>query len=83
MFCFVRTYYAFIEAAAFLSIVLRYAGATMVTRVSFFFHFVYLEMSLFPIIFCTIIAVFSLNGEHVVDTPSSERTSRVLGKNDV
>ena len=35
------------------------------TRVSFFFPFVYLEMSLFPNIFC-IIAVFSLYGEYVV-----------------
>ena len=50
--------YAFIEAAALRSIVLRYAGAPIATRVSFFFPFVYLEMSLFPSIVC-IIAVFS------------------------
>ena len=49
----------------FRSIVLRYAGAPIVTRVSFCFLFVYLEMSLFPSIFCTI-ADFSLNGEYVV-----------------
>ena len=57
--------YAFIEAAALRFIVLRYAGALLATRVSFFFHFLYLEMSLFPSIFCTI-AVFSLHGEYVV-----------------
>ena len=39
---------AFNEAAALRSIVLRYAGAPIVTRASFFFRFVYLEMSLFP-----------------------------------
>ena len=32
----------------------------------FLFSFVYFEMSLFPSIFCTIIDVFSLCGEHVV-----------------
>ena len=57
--------YAFVEAAALCSIVLRYAGAPIATRVSLFFPFVYLEMSLFPIIFCTI-SVFSLYGEYVV-----------------
>ena len=41
--------YAFVEAADLLSIVLRYAGAPIATRVSSFFIFVYyLEMSLFP-----------------------------------
>ena len=57
--------YALIEAAALRSIVLRYAGAPIATRVSIFFLFVYLEMSLFPSVFCTI-AVFSLYGEYVV-----------------
>ena len=52
--------YAFVEAAALRSIVLRYAGAPIATRVSFF-----LEMSLFPSIFCTISA-FSLYGGYVV-----------------
>ena len=56
--------YAFVEAAALRSIVLRYAGAPIATRVSFF-PFVYLDMSLFPSIFCTI-AAFSLYGEYVV-----------------
>ena len=58
--------YAFVEAAVLRSVVLRYAGAPIATRVSFFlFPFVYLEMSLFPSIFCTI-AAFSLNREYVV-----------------
>ena len=66
LFCFVFVFYAFVEAAALRSIVLRYAGASIATpRVSFFFPFVYLEMSLFPSIFCTI-AIFSLYGEYVV-----------------
>ena len=39
--------YAFVEAAALRSIVLRYAGAPVATHVSFFFLFVYLEMPLF------------------------------------
>ena len=45
--------YAFVEAAALRSIVLRYADVPIATRVSFFlfFLFVYLEMSLFPSIF--------------------------------
>ena len=65
LFCFVFRLYAFVEAAALRSIVLRYAGVPIATRVSFFncfrFIFVYLEMSLFPGIFCTISA-FSLYG---------------------
>ena len=45
--------YAFVEAAALRSIVLRYAGVPIATRVSFsfLFPFFYLEMSLFPGIF--------------------------------
>ena len=60
--------YAFVEAAALSSIVLRYAVVPIATRVSFFFFFsffVYVEMSPFPSIFCTISA-FSLYGEYVV-----------------
>ena len=53
--------YAFVEAAALLSIVLRYAGTPMVTRVDFCL----LGMSLFPSFFCTISA-FSLYGEYIV-----------------
>ena len=45
-----------VEVAALRSIVLRYAGAPIATRVSFFFPFVHLEMSLFPSIFCTVSA---------------------------
>ena len=56
---------ASVEAAALRPIVLRHADASIATRVSFFFIAVYLEMSLFPSIFCTI-AVFSLYGEYVV-----------------
>ena len=51
LLCFVFRLYAFVEAAALRSVVLRYAGASIATRVSFFFHFVYLEMSLFPGLF--------------------------------
>ena len=59
LLCFVFRLYAFVEAAALRSIFLRYAGASIATRVSFF-----LEMSLFPSIFCTISAF--LYGEYVV-----------------
>ena len=41
--------YAFIEAAAFCSIVLRHAGVPIATQV--FFSFVYFEMSLFPFLY--------------------------------
>ena len=50
---------ALIEAAALRSIVFRYAGTPIATRVSFFFLFVCLEMSPFPSICCTI-AILSL-----------------------
>ena len=52
-----------IEATALRSIVLRYAGAPIAIRVSFFFPFVYLEMSLFPSIFVPL--PFSLYIERV------------------
>ena len=39
LFCFVFCLYAFAEAAALRSIVLRYAGAPITTRVSFFYFF--------------------------------------------
>ena len=58
--------YAFVEAAALHSIVVRYAGAPIATQHGFLFCFplFYLEMSPFPSIFCTIMtAAFSLNGE--------------------
>ena len=52
LFCFVFCLYhiyAVVEAGARRSIVLRYAGVPIATRVSFFF--VYLEMSLFRVFF--------------------------------
>ena len=55
--------YAFVQAAALRSIVLRYAGAPIATRVCVCVCF--FEVSLFPSLFCTI-SVFSLNGEYVV-----------------
>ena len=53
--------HAFVEAAALRSIVFRYTGAPIATRVCFYFF----GESLFPSIFCTISA-FSLYGEYVV-----------------
>ena len=50
LLCFVFRFYAFVEAAALRSIVLRYAGAPIATCF-FLFYFVYLEMSLFPGLF--------------------------------
>ena len=63
LLCFVFRRYVFVETAALSSIVLRYAGASVATRAPFFFSFIYLEMSLFPSIFCTVSA-FSLYGEY-------------------
>ena len=58
LFCFASFLsYAFVEAAVLRSMVLRYAGAPIATRVFLGGG----EMSLFPIIFCTISA-FSLYG---------------------
>ena len=56
--------YSFIEAAALSPIVLRCAGAPIAIRVSFFFPFVYAEMSIFPSIVCTI-AVFMESTSYV------------------
>ena len=55
--------YAFVEAAALRSIVLRYAGVPIVTRVSFFLSFFF--VAFFESCFCTISAL-SLYGEYVV-----------------
>ena len=77
LFCFVFRLNAFVEAAALRSIVLRYAGVPIATRVSFFFVFpffyVYLEMSLFPSIlfiylfyFYHFRILFVWHGEYVV-----------------
>ena len=49
LFCFVFRLYAFVEAAALRSILLRYTGAPIATRVSFFLC--YWQISLFPIFF--------------------------------
>ena len=70
LFCFVFRFsyfriYAFVEAAAFRSIVLRYAGAPVATRVSLFLFFVYFGDVAFSSISRTISA-FSLYGEYVV-----------------
>ena len=65
-FAFLRfCLYAFIRAAALRLIALRYAGTPIATCVSFFFPCVYLDLSLFPCMFCRI-AVFSLYGGYVV-----------------
>ena len=67
--CFVLlrfSLYAFFEAATYRSIVLRYAGAPISTRISFFFFpFCLFRDVDFSSIFCTI-AAFSLNGKYVV-----------------
>ena len=60
LLCFVFRLYATVEAAALRSIVLRYAGAPIATRVSFFSGDV-----AFSEFFCAISA-FSLYGEYVV-----------------
>ena len=54
--------YAFVEAAALRSIVLRYASAPIATRVSFYF---FGDFAFSENVFCTISA-FSLYGEYVV-----------------
>ena len=92
--CFVllrfRLYAFFVEVAALRSILLRYAGAPIATRVfCLFFCFLLfnwsMEMSLFPSIFCTI-AVFSLYVEYVVYLKKNQTTPRpsehppVMGK---
>ena len=58
--CFVLRLYAFVEAAALRSIVLRYAGAPIATQVSFFFGDVAFSEYFFSI------SAFSLYGEYVV-----------------
>ena len=64
LFWFVFSMYASIEAAALRSIVLRYAGVSIATRVSFFLLFIW-RCRFFRVFFCTI-AVFSLYREYVV-----------------
>ena len=57
--------YGFVEAAVLRSIVLRYAGAPIATRVSFF-PFVYLEISLFPSIFVSLPLSLCMEGTSYV-----------------
>ena len=65
LFCFVFVFMPLLKPRLFVQSFFDMPGAPIATRISFFFPFVYLEMSLFPSIFCTI-AVFSLYGEYVV-----------------
>ena len=61
--------YAFVEAAALRSIVLRYTGAPIAKRGSFFFPFVYFEMLLlssFLLYYCRLLFVY---GEYAVCFP--------------
>ena len=44
LFCFVFRLYAFVEAAALRSIVLRYAGVPIATRISFFLSFIFVYL---------------------------------------
>ena len=78
LFCFVLLcfrLYAFVEAAALRLIVLRYAGAPIAARVSFFFSaFVYLEMSLFPSIF--VVVPFPLS--HCMESTSLVLSFRMM-----
>ena len=57
-----RCIYAFVEAAALFSIVLRYAGAPIATRASFFFSFCLFGDVAFSEYFFCIISAFSLYG---------------------
>ena len=66
LFCFVFVFILCIKAAALRSIVLRYAGAPIATRVSLFFPIAYLEILLFSSILFYTISAFSLDGEYVV-----------------
>ena len=73
LFCFVFVFMLSLKPRPFVQpfFVLRYAGAPIATRVSFFFPFVYLEMSLFPSMFCTIVVLSLYYGEYVVSLASS------------
>ena len=68
--------YAFIEAAALRSIVLRYAGASTASRISSFFPFVSLELTLFPSIFVPL--PFSLCMESTLYLPCYVFSFRVV-----
>ena len=64
LFCFVFSPYALVEAAALRSIVLRYAGVPIATRVSFLFCFFFCRF--FRVFFFCTISAFSLHGEYIV-----------------
>ena len=66
LFCFVFRPYAFVEAATLGSIVLRYAGVPIATRVSFFF-FLSFYGSFGDVAFSEyFFPAFSFYGEYVV-----------------
>ena len=71
-FLWFASFFVFILALKPRPFVLRYAGAPIAIGVSFFFPFVYMDMSLFRVI-----AVFSLyvsDGEYVVRFLKKTRT---------
>ena len=77
LFCFVFVFFAFTEAAALRSNVLRssicmrldsHTQIPNLTTVCALFRFCFLDMSLFPSIFVSI-TFFSLYGEYVVRFP--------------
>ena len=54
LYCLLRfRLYAFVEAVALRSLVLRYAGAPIATRVFFFFPFCLFGDAVFPSVLCT------------------------------
>ena len=62
LFCFVFRLYGFVEAAALRSIVLRYAGVPIATRVSFFFFPFYFIFYLFVYLFIYLFIFICLFG---------------------
>ena len=66
LFCFVFRLYAFVEAAALRSIVLRCAGVPIATRVSFFYVFPFYFFLFGGVAFSKYFSAFSLCGEYVV-----------------
>ena len=69
LFCLVFRLYAFVEAAALRSIVLRYAGVPIATPVSFFFFFsffLFIWRCRFFRVFFSTISAFSLYRKYVV-----------------
>ena len=64
--CFVFRLYAFVEAAALRSIVLRYTGVPIATRVSFFLFFLSFLFIWRCRFFRVFFSAFSLYGKYVV-----------------